>query len=174
MKIKIDTTGLHESKWYEYVVRFAFGGTVTALAGVIAKHYGPEIGGLFLAFPAILPATATLIEKHEIEKKHESGRHGTASGRKVAGVDAAGAAMGCVGLAVFALVVWKELPQSSLPLVLVEATVAWLIAAVAIWLMREKLWRALSRKVHRSHRVGPVERHPESSVDGSSARRREK
>lgn len=36
---------------------------VTALAGVIAKHYGPVIGGLFFAFPAIFPASATLIEK---------------------------------------------------------------------------------------------------------------
>ncbi|MGC1372551.1 MAG: hypothetical protein WA824_10480, partial [Candidatus Sulfotelmatobacter sp.] len=110
----------------------------------------------------------------EIEKKHESGKHGTASGRRLAGVDAAGAAMGCVGLAVFGLVVWKELPQASLPLVLVEATVAWLIAAVSVWLMREKLWRRLARKVHRSHGVGSVARHPESSVDRSSARWREK
>ena len=174
MKIKIDTTGLHESKWYEYIVRFAFGGTVTALAGVIAKHFGPEIGGLFLAFPAILPATATLIEKHEIEKKHESGKHGTASGRRLAGVDAAGAAMGCIGLAVFALIVWKELPQSSLLLVLVEATISWLMAAVGVWLMREKLWRRLARKIHTFHSVRAVARHPESSVDRNSARGREK
>ena len=60
MKIKIDTAALGRSKWYEYVVRFVFGGIVTALTGIIAKHWGPEIGGLFLAFPAIFPATATL------------------------------------------------------------------------------------------------------------------
>ena len=70
MKIKVDTAGLRRSKAYEYLVRFAFGGTVTAVAGIIAKRFGPEIGGLFLAFPAILPASATLIEKHEMEKKN--------------------------------------------------------------------------------------------------------
>lgn len=165
MKIKIDTTGLRESKWYEYVVRFAFGGAVTALTGVIAKHFGPEIGGLFLAFPAILPATATLIEKHETEKKHEVGKHGTASGRRKAGVDAAGAAIGCFGLAIFGFVVWKELPQSSLPLVLVEAVFAWLIGSVAVWLVREKLWRGLARKFHASRHVRCVARHPESSAN---------
>ena len=70
MKIKLDTSGLRQSRWYEYLARFLFGGTVTALAGLIAKRFGPEIGGLFLAFPAIFPATATLIEKHE-QQKHE-------------------------------------------------------------------------------------------------------
>ena len=108
VKIKVTTDGLRESRWYEYVVRFVFGGTVTALAGIIAKRFGPEIGGLFLAFPAIFPATATLIEKHERRKKEEAGQDGTARGRAAAGVDAAGAAMGSVGLAVFAIVVWAR------------------------------------------------------------------
>jgi hypothetical protein len=164
MKIKIDTTGLRESKWYEYVVRFAFGGTVTALTGVIARHFGPQIGGLFLAFPAILPATATLIEKHETEKKQEVGKNGIESGRRAAGVDAAGAAMGCLGLMVFAVIVWKVLPASSLALVLIVATVAWLITSVAMWMVREKIWRELARKLHASHHVRPVARRPESSA----------
>ena len=63
MKIEINIAAIRRSKWYEYVVRFAFGGVVTALAGIIAKRYGPEVGGLFLAFPAIFPATATLLEE---------------------------------------------------------------------------------------------------------------
>jgi hypothetical protein len=37
--------------------------------------FGPSIGGLFLAFPA-LPASATLIEKHEKHKKEENGVEG--------------------------------------------------------------------------------------------------
>ena len=48
-----------ETKWSEYVTRFIFGGLVTLLAGVIADHYGPNIGGLFLAFPAIFPASSS-------------------------------------------------------------------------------------------------------------------
>lgn len=42
---------------------------ITVATGMIAKKYGPGIGGLFLAFPAILPASATLIEKHEKQKE---------------------------------------------------------------------------------------------------------
>jgi hypothetical protein len=40
------------------------GGVVTVVAGLLAKHYGPVFGGLFLAFPAIFPASATLVDKH--------------------------------------------------------------------------------------------------------------
>jgi hypothetical protein len=94
VKIEINIAALGRSKWYEYVLRFAFGGLVTALAGVIAKHYGPGIGGLFLAFPAIFPATATLLESHEKQKKTLAGKAGTVRAREIAGVDAAGAAMG--------------------------------------------------------------------------------
>jgi hypothetical protein len=73
MKIEINIAALGRSKWYEYLVRFAFGGAVTAIAGMIAKRYGPGVGGLFLAFPAIFPATATLLEKHEKQKKERAG-----------------------------------------------------------------------------------------------------
>ena len=47
-------------------------GLITAVAGIIAKQFGPGIGGLFLAFPAIFPASATLIEKHEKQKKENA------------------------------------------------------------------------------------------------------
>ena len=161
MKVKIDASELGQSKWYEYALRFAFGGTITALAGEIAKHYGPAIGGLFLAFPAILPATATLIADDEKKKKQRAGMNGAIRGRTAAGVDAAGAAMGCIGLIVFALIVWQRLPQSSLAVVLSEATLAWLFTSVAIWLMREKLWRSLAKKLRSS-------RHPLASTGSHS------
>ncbi len=32
-------------------------------------RFGPRVGGLFLAFPAILPATLTLLEKKEGKTK---------------------------------------------------------------------------------------------------------
>jgi hypothetical protein len=50
-------------------LRFVLGGLATIVAGLIAEHWGPVVGGLFLAFPAIFCATATLIEKHERERK---------------------------------------------------------------------------------------------------------
>ena len=154
MKIKITTDGLRESEWYEYLVRFVFGGTVTALTGIIAKRFGPEIGGLFLAFPAIFPATATLIEKHEQRKKAEAGLDGTARGRAAAGVDAAGAAMGSIGLGIFAVIVWQGLPKTTAGIVLTIATLAWLVTSVGAWQLRESLWRRLrARRLHASGRT---------------------
>jgi hypothetical protein len=45
---------------------------MTVVAGLIAARFGPVVGGLFLAFPAIFPATATLIEKHVRERKEKA------------------------------------------------------------------------------------------------------
>jgi len=64
MIVKLSFESIREAKWSEYATRFVFGGVVTMLAGLIADKFGPEIGGLFLAFPAIFPASASLIEKH--------------------------------------------------------------------------------------------------------------
>lgn len=159
MKIKVDTSGLGQSKWYEYVVRFAFGGTVTALAGLVAKRFGPAMGGLFLAFPAIFPAAATLIEKHEKQKKERAGFHGEIRGRKAAGVDAAGSWMGGLGLIVFALIVWLELPRSATVAVLVGAMIAWFVTSVSVWQLREKLWRRWTRHVSATRRLQTASRH---------------
>ena len=73
MLVKFEVSELRETRWYEYATRFLFGGAITAAAGIIAQKYGPTIGGLFLAFPAIFPASASLIEKHENEKKKRAG-----------------------------------------------------------------------------------------------------
>jgi hypothetical protein len=145
MKVHADFSALRRTKWYEYAIRFLFGGIITAITGMIAKKFGPEVGGLFLAFPAIFPATATLIEKHEKQKKQRKGLNGTKRGRLAAGVDAAGAAMGSGGLLVFALIVWKLLPGRSGSMVLAAATLAWVVVAISIWAAQEKI-RELQRK----------------------------
>ena len=139
MQIKVDPSVLRQTKWQDYAVRFLFGGLITAVAGIIAKKFGPGIGGLFLAFPAILPASATLIEKHEREKKQSHGLNGLARGRSAASIDAAGASMGTIGLLVFALAVWHFLPQAHAWTVLAIATLLWLAVSVAIWLVRKRL-----------------------------------
>lgn len=137
MIVGIETSSLHSSRWRDYVVRFVFGGMVTALTGLIAKRWGPELAGLFLAFPAIFPAGATLIEKHEKEKKQKAGMDGTARGRVAAGVDAAGAAIGTLGLMVFAILVWRLLPAHSSCLVLASAGTAWMGVSVLLWWLRK-------------------------------------
>jgi hypothetical protein len=105
MTIRINPACLARTKWHEYAVRFVFGGLITAAAGLIAHRYGPAIGGLFLAFPA----SPTLVEKHETQKKKCAGLQGVIRGREAATVDAVGAALGCIGLAGFATVVWQLL-----------------------------------------------------------------
>jgi len=138
MRVQIDPSAFGRTKWYEYAIRFVFGGFITVAAGIIAKEFGPSLGGVFLAFPAIFPASATLIEKHESEKKKEKGLHGTIRGREAASVDAAGAAMGSVGLFVFALMVWQLIPGHSHWLILVTATLVWLLVAMLSWHIRKR------------------------------------
>src|SRR5579862_4945 len=111
MRISFDLSALKRTRWYEYALRFFFGGAVTVATGLIAKRYGPVFGGLFLAFPAIFPASATLVEKHEREKKQKAGIVHTMRGREAAAVDAKGAALGAIGLCCFAWLVWKLLPR---------------------------------------------------------------
>lgn len=132
---------------HEWVIRFAFGGAVCVAAGLIADKYGPAIGGLFLAFPAIFPAGASLVEAHEKIHKHRIGADGTGRGRFIAALDAIGAALGCTGLAGFGLVFWIWLPRSPKSLVFALATLAWLTVVVGAWL----LWRRSRRMPKRAH-----------------------
>src|SRR5882672_6373477 len=139
MRIQVDLSTLAQTQWHEYAVRFLFGGLITTLAGIIAKQLGPGIGGLFLAFPAIFPASATLIEKHEKEKKESLGLKGEARGRITASIDAAGSSMGSIGLVVFALVVSQFISRGRAWIVLGGATVLWLGVSVAVWQIRKAL-----------------------------------
>jgi hypothetical protein len=138
MQIKVDSSALRQTKWHQYAIRFVFGGLVTAIAGVITKKYGAGVGGLFLAFPAIFPASATLIEEHEKKKKQEHGMAGSERAREAASVDAAGAAIGTIGLFVFALLVWQFMPSHRASMVLIAATVSWLAVSVCVWQLRKR------------------------------------
>jgi uncharacterized membrane protein (GlpM family) len=138
MTIQVDPSGLKQTKWHEYALRLVAGGIITVIAGVIARKWGPVIGGLFLAFPAIFPASATLIEKHERQKKQEKGLHGEERGADAAAIDALGAAMGSVGLVAFAGICWWLIPRYPAPLALGGATVAWLLVSFSIWTIRQR------------------------------------
>ena len=111
---------------------------MTALAGLIAARFGPVVGGLFLAFPAIFPASATLVEKHVRERKEKAGLSGARRGREAAALDAAGAALGSLGLAAFAAVIWLGIERSA-PLALLVAAAAWVVLDVAAWFVRRWL-----------------------------------
>jgi hypothetical protein len=80
------------------------------------------VGGLFLAFPAILPASLTLVSQHD--------------GRRRALDDARGGRLGSVGLIAFGLVVWVTATTWAPLAVLVVATLVWLLIDGALWAIR--------------------------------------
>lgn len=139
MRIRVDLSSLKETTWRQYAIRFALGGLVTAAAGLIAKAYGPVVGGLFLSFPAIFPAGATLIEKQEKHRKEEKGLHGELRARWAVSVDGAGACIGSIGLLAFGLIVWQFAQRRPAWLVLLGATATWLAVAMTLWHLRKRL-----------------------------------
>jgi O-antigen ligase len=151
MKVTANLSALKQTKWYEYAIRFLIGGAITVLTGIIAKKFGPTVGGLFLAFPAIFPASATLIEKHEKQKKERAGMHAGHRGQDAAALDAAGAAMGSIGLIVFAVLAWFSLPRFPILAVLAGSAIAWLIVSVCVWIVCEQ-----GPHVGRVERMGPL------------------
>lgn len=104
---------------WEYVLRFAAGGAITAITGLIAKRWGPAVGGLFLAFPAILPASLTLVKQHD--------------GRPRALEDARGSRVGTIALAGFAACATVTAARWPPVVFLPVATAVWLIVAVLAW-----------------------------------------
>jgi hypothetical protein len=135
MAVKLKLSALAEGHWYEYAVRFVLGGAVTMLAGWIAAKWGPAVGGLFLAFPAIFPASATLVEKHERERKENAGLQGAKRGRDAAALEATGAALGSIGLMAFGTIVWQLAPEAA-GIALSGGALAWLGVSLALWVAR--------------------------------------
>jgi Protein of unknown function (DUF3147) len=132
-RIEVKLSALRATRPHEYLVRFLFGGLATVAAGLIAKKFGPGIGGLFLAFPAIFPASASLIESHEKKRKASIGSDGRNRGRMAASLDAQGASLGCIGLMAFAFVLWRWLDGRNAWLLISLATAAWLVVAYSLW-----------------------------------------
>jgi hypothetical protein len=134
----VDLSSVKQAHWLQFAVRFVLGGAVTLCTGLVADHWGPVIGGLFLAFPAIFPASATLIERHETAKKRRAGIDCRRRGRKAAALDAAGAVLGGYALMCFGLVAWLALPGYSTALALLLAAIVWLVVAVGLWWLRRR------------------------------------
>jgi hypothetical protein len=122
MKPEFAPQQLKKTKAWEYLVRFVFGGVITVGTGIVGKLWGPVAAGLFLAFPAILPASITLVKSH--------------GGRDEAVDDARGARLGSVGLTAFALVVLLAVGHLPAALVLLAAAAAWLFVDITLWFLR--------------------------------------
>lgn len=109
---------LKKSHAWEHALRFVFGGSISVAASVIAEHWGPGIGGLFLAFPALLPASLTLLKEHD--------------GRAQAVDDARGARLGALGLCFFAALV-RLAASAGAAISLLLGTLAWAFLACLSW-----------------------------------------
>jgi hypothetical protein len=60
-----DAHPLQKVRWWEIGIRFLAGGCISAAAAVIDHSLGHRAGGAMLAFPAILPASLTLVDRKE-------------------------------------------------------------------------------------------------------------
>jgi hypothetical protein len=150
--IRMSLSSLREGKWYEYLVRFALGGAATIFAGLVSSYCGASIGGLFLALPVIFCASATLIETHAIRRKREAGLAGARRGQQAAALDAAGAALGALGMLAFAIV-FSLTVRTSISGAFTGASLAWLVVAVTAWYMRRKT-RSVRKRVSAAERAG--------------------
>jgi uncharacterized membrane protein YjfL (UPF0719 family) len=144
--VSLSPSSLKEGRSYEYLVRFALGGTATVFTGFISSRYGASVGGLFLALPAIFCASATLIEKHEIRRKREAGLDGRRRGEEAVALECAGTVLGAVGMLAFALT-FSLAVQESVPIAFISASVAWAVVSIAGWCIRRKM-----RTVQRTRR----------------------
>jgi hypothetical protein len=105
----------------DYLIRFALGAGVSVVAGLLAKFVGVRFGGAFLAFPAILPATLTLIQEKD--------------GTRDADRNAIGAVLGGLGLVAFATVAESGFGRLPSPVVLLLALAAWMTTSGLLYLM---------------------------------------
>ncbi len=96
--------------------RFIAGALTSIVAGAVTLGFGARVGGVLLAFPAILAASLTLIEEQE----------DSAEARE----DARGAVLGGSALALFAAVAALSLGALSGALALLLATVGWFGSAL--------------------------------------------
>jgi uncharacterized membrane protein (GlpM family) len=118
-KIRASSGKLGKPPTRDWFIRFGFGAAVSAVAGVISAVAGPRAGGVFLAFPAILLASLTLVAKEE----------GPAQARD----DARGAVFGTLGLVAFAVVVAVAVTRWPLWATFVAATLAWVVVSLVAY-----------------------------------------
>jgi hypothetical protein len=123
-QVRLRAGELKQAPTRDWLIRFGFGAGVSALAGVVSAAAGPRVGGVFLAFPAILLASLTLVAKED--------------GARQARNDARGATLGTLGLIGFAAVVAFTLPEWPLWAALSAASAAWTLIALGGYLVAKK------------------------------------
>jgi hypothetical protein len=126
----VDLSKLSKIRPKDLVVRFGFGAAISLVAGLISLAFGATAGGMFLAFPAILPASLTLIEKKE--------------GTEAAIHDLDGTILGAAALGPFALAAGVGLRNASAALALPAALATWLGASLIAYVLVRKVFEHIS------------------------------
>jgi hypothetical protein len=126
-RVRFDRGALRSVQPRDLAVRFAFGFGVSVAAGIVTLAFGSRTGGLFLAVPAILPASLTLIEKKE--------------GRRPAEGNAVGAIIGAVALVAFALIAYVLFTRVPGGAVEAVALAVWLAVSILLYLFIRRLFR---------------------------------
>jgi len=109
----------------EMAQRAAFGAGVSVIAALFGLAFGARIGGLFLACPAILPATLTLIEKKEGRKPAEDDEHGSVAG--------------ALGLVAFAGAGALLIHSFGIAVAMIGAALAWVVVSLGAYAAHETL-----------------------------------
>jgi hypothetical protein len=135
--IRFSPSSLKEARWHEYLIasRSAEGRRSSPGSSAVVMEHPSAVS--FSLFPPS-SASATLIEKHETRRKREAGLDGVRRGREAAALDAAGAAVGALGMLSFAILFWL-LVENSVAAAFVGASLAWLGVSVAAWYVRRKI-----------------------------------
>jgi len=115
----IDLGAIREARPRDVMVRFAFGAVIATVAGLVGARFGPRAGGLFLAFPAILPAALTFIEQQD----GESAVHG----------ETIGAVAGALALVGFASAAALLIGRTGAGVALLAALAVWVVVGVGLY-----------------------------------------
>jgi len=130
-RAEVDFKKIRSIRLREYLIRFAFGASISLVAGILTLAGGPRFGGLFLAFPAILPATLTLLEKKE--------------GLAQATADMRGAVLGSIAMIGFAVVATTFLIPGPL-IALAAAVIVWIAVSIALYVTLRMMTRVLGER----------------------------
>lgn len=123
----VDTARVKTHRFNDYALRFAFGAGISLVAGLIGMGFGPKVGGVLLGFPAILPASLTLIQKKE--------------GKEEASIDSAGAVLGAVAMIAFASFISLTVTSMGAVTSTLIALVVWLLVAAGLYFLVALVFR---------------------------------